>query len=743
MLLQFALLSYFGFRRRMRWAWPHRELPSKHFLSTAILAVFIVELFVLFFVCPPHRLLFYAFLVPFQAIGLGLAILAFRLPGFEDMMQWCVIMVGVATLLLVAADKSVLPLVAPAVSLMAWRFYERRKRLKGWRIPTVGRLYLMGSVASLIILGFLPGMLFFKAVYHDHLKSYVKYGQLAVAEGLHERLSDGDRGRRILPEDFERLDVTVAAAPFFSTCVRIDGQAWPPSDRQPPCDEAFLESETSKEMAPAVGVEAWFWRHLPFLSKHPVEMRRLFSSGGGDGTWSWRETRDEHSVHLKFGEVTVVEALSRIPADLLRFDKRFLACVGFLASLAVAAILILYLAWYQGHRVFLLDFEPASAVTSLPLASDQAIDRHLLIICPQQCDRTEVLRRPEVHPVDLKQFATFPEVAQLVDPRRRPVVCVDHFGLRLGEPEWNRALLEWLEQLVYVDQRILVLLSGREPGNVLAGAIAGAPDGDRQSLRGRWTRLLASFQKITIHPQSDSDEFHAEVAERFEELRGDDEARVGWRTRLLAFFYKIIGSPSSDSEELGDKIDELERLLKSECAGRAPLESAARTLLQRDDLTSFSRDALIEQIREVAEGYYRLLWANLSGDEKFMVVQIANGALVNPHWRMPLRRLMALGLVRRDSELRLFNHSFGRFVREEIRPEEITRTEQAGSRSTWDLVRQPLFIGLIVVAVFLYVTQRHVFQASLGLVSALAISVPAIFKLMGFLRQPGAGEGEG
>ena len=70
------------------------------------------------------------------------------------------------------------------------------------------------------------------------------------------------------------------------------------------------------------------------------------------------------------------------------------------------------------------------------------------------------------------------------------------------------------------------------------------------------------------------------------------------------------------------------------------------------------RDRLRDEIGERAESYYAGLWANCREDEKLLLDQIANNGLANGRNRRELRRLMALGLVRRDPNLRLFNDTF-------------------------------------------------------------------------------------
>jgi hypothetical protein len=105
---------------------------------------------------------------------------------------------------------------------------------------------------------------------------------------------------------------------------------------------------------------------------------------------------------------------------------------------------------------------------------------------------------------------------------------------------------------------------------------------------------------------------------------------------------------------------------------------------------------------------------------------VANGSN-----RRLLRRLLTRGLLTREPELRLFNDTFRRFVggrEEDVRKQ---RELDPAAVTTWDQLRIPLFIGLLVVAGVFLGTQKELANATSAIVTALATGLPVIVKLIG------------
>jgi hypothetical protein len=77
------------------------------------------------------------------------------------------------------------------------------------------------------------------------------------------------------------------------------------------------------------------------------------------------------------------------------------------------------------------------------------------------------------------------------------------------------------------------------------------------------------------------------------------------------------------------------------------------------------------------------------------------------------------------------NLSFTRFVASEATPENVQDWRGASENSMWEVLRFPLLIALLVVAGFLFVSQRDLYNSTLAFVSAFAAFMPVIFKFLG------------
>ncbi len=181
--------------------------------------------------------------------------------------------------------------------------------------------------------------------------------------------------------------------------------------------------------------------------------------------------------------------------------------------------------------------------------------------------------------------------------------------------------------------------------------------------------------------------------------------------------------------------------LRSEAASLGPLNRVVEEVARRHDLDELSDEALIDQVREGADGYYRAIWAILRPEERLVVAQLAAGAVVNPKSERAIRHLLARRLLVRDPELRLINESFGRFVRETAPTQDIRAWEREGSASAWQQLRIPIFLVLGAVILFLLTTQHELMTTATAFVSTFAAAALAVLKLLTMIERP-ATEGD-
>jgi hypothetical protein len=147
-----------------------------------------------------------------------------------------------------------------------------------------------------------------------------------------------------------------------------------------------------------------------------------------------------------------------------------------------------------------------------------------------------------------------------------------------------------------------------------------------------------------------------------------------------------------------------------------------------------SPDELDSKIQTAAVEYYRQLWDTLSNEEKLVLAQLAHEGLVNPKNRMLVARLMNKGIILRDPCFRLMNSSFARFVLAAVSPEIMNEWERAGLRLPWRTIRFVLLGAVVIVGIFLYVSQQALFEGMVGYVGAIAAAIAGLVNVFGIFK---------
>jgi hypothetical protein len=152
-----------------------------------------------------------------------------------------------------------------------------------------------------------------------------------------------------------------------------------------------------------------------------------------------------------------------------------------------------------------------------------------------------------------------------------------------------------------------------------------------------------------------------------------------------------------------------------------------------------TRDQILDEIEERASGYYRRLWNACSDDEKLVIGHVAQQGLANAASRRVVRRLLTRGLLSKDPALRLMNETFTRFVLSRTCRADVALLEGEAEPSTWDRLRAPLAFAAVSAGVFLFMTQREMFDSTLTTVAGVTAAVPTVFRLASLVmdRRPG------
>ncbi|HKJ01669.1 MAG TPA: cache domain-containing protein, partial [Longimicrobiales bacterium] len=631
---------------RLQWAWPARDQPNRYRTLVMVLgaAVLLLSLQgVLAIWSPVHPSVV---LVPVQALALGLLVLTggrphpphlvvpfWRTPSF---LGWAGL--GVATLLQIALHWDPgwqhLVLLALQLAFVGWGAY----RVATLRLPgkakdpqrTVQRLYVASITLTLAVVGLLPAALFYEDSFAAHLERFVRYQQVQIVDGLRARADRVWTANRTsgLPESYDTLALAgtsdLAFGGFLASTPIPPGAPLPAAR---PC--RWQLGTTLHRLKPIVRTPAFY---VTDVAARMANLTRPETDG-----YAWTCAGD--TLQLVARGYTL---RSRIPSGLWHPTRWWV--LGLLVGVAI----LLWVPTWLGRRVFLLGLDtPGATVLSDVLEHVSTSGRSLVIVCTRSMDRErlrDILNEKEIGYLDLPELAEDDEDANARALREAAkgagAICMDHFDQQLDQESWARPLLEHLEHLVFGEGRQVLLLTSREPSGLVPRLGAKGEGGVEDRLR--WTRLLGRFVKV----------------------------------RIAAFRLDHEAEPSAVATPPGEPMPErLGAVLRHESRGHPFLRKVADQAAAHTDFEMLTPDALVDQVREMADGYYHALWSILEREEKVVVAQLAESVVVNPKCERAIRRLLEREVLVFDPELRLMNESFARFVREEI---------PAGRVDTWE-----------------------------------------------------------
>ena len=151
------------------------------------------------------------------------------------------------------------------------------------------------------------------------------------------------------------------------------------------------------------------------------------------------------------------------------------------------------------------------------------------------------------------------------------------------------------------------------------------------------------------------------------------------------------------------------------------------------------REQILDEIDDRASTYYRRLWDNCSDDEKVVLGHVAQYGLTTAASRRIVRRLLVRRLLTKDPDLRLMNQTFRSFVLSPQAKREVAQLEGVAEPSTWDRLRLPFALAAISAGVFLFTTQRDMFNETVTVLTAVAAAVPTVFRAVAVVVQREAG----
>jgi len=608
-------------------------------------------------------------------------------------------------------------------------------------------LYRVCGVLLMLIGAALPVVGFFRISRSVELELMVKYGQLRAAAGLEQRI-DQIVTLSVLPPH-AKPDVTrhLFDDLFTNRLAMLFGSTW---SLDPPATRPAVPIESNEESCPEDPNAGWTdlknrtipkWASgwLPALYEDSLAIQPLFEAGSSDNLWHWCVNRQQiklvRKIHFdrdvaevvwngqekdETAEKIVIDSHlprasfwkssqedTRDPTGAEPVDSSSLHVLTMILIAVPLLSIFWYAAGFVARRVLLIDVSEPDWLARKPLSP--TLGDHIFLVRRERDVNTLTSHQAfvDVSFASLERDDNWTAVLETLDSSAagRNVRVID-FEHGINDSALNEKKLHWLERLLALADRTVIVVSNVSPAYVMTTLVA--PDTDAPAYVERWRALLHHFVIVTAE----------ELDLRHEEWRRRNEAvsqimpPKNWLEKETAYnsFLRVL------AKEL-----EVENSLRRARTGRDPDTDQRRFL---------------DELGERAETYFAGLWSTCREDEKLLLYHLAHNGLANARGRRTIRRLMARGLVRRNPNLELFSESFRLYVLEAARREDIVSVDrEKRGASTWDSLRVPFFVIIIAFILLLFATQKDMLTTTTALATALTTGLPVLMKLIGVFTE--------
>lgn len=567
------------------------------------------------------------------------------------------------------------------------------------------RLYRLCGVLLLVVAVAMPVIAFFTISRDVESELLRKYGQLRAASDLEHRITHIETASvaaKNSPEVLQDIAGTRLDDGFLKWAIEPLPNGGPP---MPVDGTACVSNSEDWTIAPDAA------RLLPVFYEDSVAIRPLFEARAADDLWFWclqkqyvklqRNIRLDDAVATKlWGSPKPDQRLimsSVVPQGPADWRHYLLLLIG----AAVLLALFRYATRFIASRVLLIDVDAPRWMAQLPLSP--SLGDHIFLV---RGDRdADALTGPnpmgdrkflDVSFAELDRSSGWDAMLETIDSSTAGAnVRVTDFEFGINDSAANDQKLRWLERLMLLSDRTVILVSAVSPAFIMTtpppalamrGAVLWYFD--------RWRALLSRFVTVTA----------ADLQLSHEQLTRQQEMRS--TTRLA------MKPPSW-----------LEHETEYNCFLRG---------LRKELDPSADRHLLLDEISERARTYYAGLWESCNDDDKLLLYHLARHGLANGRNRRTLRRVIARGLVRRDPNVQLFSETFRLYILEAASRENLAaRARAERPASTWDALRGPFFVVIISFLLLLFVTQKDLMSTTTALATALTTGLPVLMKLVG------------
>ncbi|HET7220841.1 MAG TPA: cache domain-containing protein [Vicinamibacterales bacterium] len=666
-------------------------------------------------------------------------------------------------------DRGLLPILGIGLPLGGWlgtyamlRSAPKRP-LSGTREPPL--LYSATATLVLLVAGVLPGALLFLESYQLHAWSYIKNSQLIVARRLAERY---DRLREeYLNNVSGKANARKPAATqiglywdrdiyvdfLYNTSIKTAADHGHPGDDDRGGNHESNRSKHDETHHNDSMILSLLEDYLPYYSEASVEWRELLHDRADDDSWV-----SKHGVGgIRGVEVTFTAMRSSLPVELTSWVPSITHVPPTLSALSQEER-------PDGGSSSGSPLHPVGTGGSTDVARDLRGSRDsgalLLVLGAGLLALTggvvELFKR-RVYLAGITQPLwacgalarnAGENVLVLCDPATKATQLAGLTPLLLGPiAQHDDFTSAWRRALSAADAE-------SEDGAVLIADFDEALDDARamerklallDDLVSDQSRRVVVVSQVSLRGLTDSLRHSAVVtaAERRARDRGADgnptdtkeSTLERWKRVVKAFVIVERRTPTALEDGRDDVRSSAVDFLVAERQSYPYVMRVCDDLLRSDAIRDgrLTRAQTFDEVIERTLQFYRGLWASCSEDEKVVLGHIAQHGLANASVRSVVRRLLGRGLLRKDPAFRPMNATFRHFILTRECSVQVAALETESGPSKWDRLRAPLGLAVLGVALFLFATQKELYNAIFGVATAAAASVPTLIQAVGKL----------
>ncbi len=551
-------------------------------------------------------------------------------------------------------------------------------------------LYSASLIVLLLLIAILPSLTFFRLAYNEEMELFIKYGQVTLVNSRNER---EQRIRSAYPITI--LGGKKAAETFVDARLKETFDCYHDFFFETEVDTIDTKNKLVAAATPAT-VLSELRKYLPVSNPTTIIRHGLVASGSADGLWQWPNESDK-SLTMLTSQGMQGTGLLRIASDTQSFPVNWKTLLGFAAVMVVLLYLLL---WFIRNRVFLLD----TIEVTRTQAKSSELARKLFMVLGSPYTRRGEGFLPAEHSVVLNlksqdangEWLNKFNLDRFLRKAASKPIAVECFEYQIDQPQYNLQKLSLLEKLVTYNGDVVITSTAEPAAYIFNGNGHAAPGNHHTSDAGaRWAKVLSQF---------------------WIDYREDNGDPCTFETELTA----------AQAKSEADK--DLYALLLKECSPRASLQEIGREILIRRDFRNSCAEDLISDVLLQAGTYYQLIWDSCSPGEKVTLAHLAADGFLSAN-DPDVQRLVRRCLIVRDREVRLLNESFRQFVLTTSRTDKnVAETEgQARKTSSWQYTKVALSVMVIGIMVFLFATQRDLYNSTLVALTSIAAGVPAVF----------------